>query len=406
MPPLMEMRSKVLEDQNSAREHLRPWKVGALFMEAGTGKTKVARDLIATTDADVCLWIAPLRTLDNARRELDKWGGLSMCVKFVGVESLSQSSRIYLDAYAFVEEARRPFVVVDESLKIKNLNSIRTKRVLEIGKIAEYKLILNGTPLSKNLMDLYPQMNFLSTEILRMTPSRFKNTFCDYTTITRRVGCSKCSRDIITGYANIDYLYSLIRHYVYECNLNLEITQNWHDLNYQLSEDDWERYNRIKDHYLRMDTLAEWNNNIFMAMTQELQHSYCTCAGKVARLRELFSTKVDEGKSIIFCKYIDSRKFCEKAFPKAKVLSYQKEAFGLNLQEYTNTIYFDKTFDWAMREQASRRTFRVGQEYDCRYYDLTGNAGLDKIIDKNIDKKIGMVEYFKGKTKEQIKQEL
>ena len=102
----------------------------------------------------------------------------------------------------------------------------------------------------------------------------------------------------------------------------------------------------------------------------------------------------------------DSRKFCEKAFPKAKVLSYQKEAFGLNLQEYTNTIYFDKTFDWAMREQASRRTFRVGQEYDCRYYDLTGNAGLDKIIDKNIDKKIGMVEYFKGKTKEQIKQEL
>ena len=208
---------------------MRPWKVGALFMEAGTGKTKVARDLIATTDADVCLWIAPLRTLDNARRELDKWGGLSMCVKFVGVESLSQSSRIYLDAYAFVEEAR---------------------------------------------------------------------------------------------------------------------------------------------------------------------------------LRELFSTKVDEGKSIIFCKYIDSRKFCEKAFPKAKVLSYQKEAFGLNLQEYTNTIYFDKTFDWAMREQASRRTFRVGQEYDCRYYDLTGNAGLDKIIDKNIDKKIGMVEYFKGKTKEQIKQEL
>ena len=94
----MEMRSKVLEDQNSAREHLRPWKVGALFMEAGTGKTKVARDLIATADADVCLWIAPLRTLDNARRELDKWGGLSMCVKFVGVESLSQSSRIYLDA--------------------------------------------------------------------------------------------------------------------------------------------------------------------------------------------------------------------------------------------------------------------------------------------------------------------
>lgn len=400
------MRSQVLKDQNSAREHLRPWKVGALFMEAGTGKTKVAHDLIASTDADVCLWIAPLRTLDSARKELGKWGGLSMRIKFVGVESLSQSSRIYLEAHSFVEDARHSFVVVDESLKIKNLNSIRTRRVMEIGKLAEYKLILNGTPLSKNLLDLYPQMEFLSPEILKMTPARFKNTFCDYTTITKRVGWRKYSRDIITGYENIDYLYSLIRHYIYECDLRLDIQQNWHDLDYVLSDEEWERYRCVKEHFLQMHTLTEWNNNVFIAMTQALQHSYCTSVGKIARLRELYATKVDEGKSIIFCKFIDSRELCEKMFPKAKVLSYQKEAFGLNLQEYSNTVYFDKTFDWALRAQASRRTFRVGQEYDCHYYDLTGNTGLDKIIDKNISKKIGMVEYFKGKTKEQINEEL
>lgn len=400
------MKSQVLKDQNNAREHLRPWKVGALFMEAGTGKTKVAHDLIATTDADVCLWIAPLRTLDNARRELDKWGGLSMRIKFVGVESLSQSSRIYLEAYAFVEEARRPFVVVDESLKIKNLNSIRTRRVLEIGKISEYKLILNGTPISKNLMDLYPQMEFLSPEILRMTPTRFKDTFCDYTTITKRMGWRKWSRDIITGYENIDYLYSLIRNYVYECDLRLEVSQNWHGLDYTLTDDDWERYQNIKEYYLTLDALTEWNNNIFMAMTQKLQHSYCASPAKVARLRELFSSRVDERRAVIFCKYIDSRQLCEKVFPRAKVLSYQREAFGLNLQEYNNTIYFDKTFDWALYEQASRRTFRTGQEYDCHYYDLTGDAGLEKIIDRNIEKKISMVEYFKSKTKEQIMKEI
>lgn len=375
-------------------------------MEAGTGKTKVAHDLIASTDADVCLWIAPLRTLDNARKELDKWGGLSMRIKFVGVESLSQSSRIYLDAYAFVEEARRPFVVVDESLKIKNLNSIRTRRVLEIGKISEYKLILNGTPLSKNLMDLYPQMEFLSPEILKMSPARFKDTFCDYTTITKRIGWRKWSRDIITGYENIDYLYSLIRNYVYECDLRLDISQNWHELDYTLTDGDWERYQNIKEYYLTLDALTEWNNNIFMAMTQKLQHSYCASPAKVARLRELFSSRVDESRAVIFCKYIDSRQLCEKVFPRARVLSYQREALGLNLQEYNNTIYFDKTFDWALYEQASRRTFRTGQEYDCHYYDLTGNAGLEKIIDRNIEKKISMVEYFKSKTKEQIMKEI
>ena len=123
-------------------------------------------------------------------------------------------------------------------------------------------------------------------------------------------------------------------------------------------------------------------------------------------MRELFSSRVDERRAVIFCKYIDSRQLCEKVFPRAKVLSYQREAFGLNLQEYNNTIYFDKTFDWALYEQASRRTFRTGQEYDCHYYDLTGDAGLEKIIDRNIEKKISMVEYFKSKTKEQIMKEI
>jgi hypothetical protein len=37
---------------------------------------------------------------------------------------------------------------------------------------------------------------------------------------------------------------------------------------------------------------------------------------------------------------------------------------------------------------------------------LTGNVGLESLIDKNMDKKISMVEYFKGKTKEQLRREL
>jgi hypothetical protein len=88
------------------------------------------------------------------------------------------------------------------------------------------------------------------------------------------------------------------------------------------------------------------------------------------------------------------------------VLSYQKDALGLNLQHLIYTIYYDKIWDYALRTQAGRRTFRTGQEYDCRYWDLTGNVGLEVMIDTNIEKKIGMVEYFKTKTKEQLKAEL
>ena len=72
------------------------------------------------------------------------------------------------------------------------------------------------------------------------------------------------------------------------------------------------------------------------------------------------------------------------------------------MQHLCNTVYFDKNWDYALRVQSGRRTFRTGQEYDCRYWDLTGNVGLERLIDANINKKTSMAEYFKGKTKEEL----
>jgi SNF2 family DNA or RNA helicase len=119
-------------------------------------------------------------------------------------------------------------------------------------------------------------------------------------------------------------------------------------------------------------------------------------------LDELF-TELEKKNTIIFCRFIKSQEECKRRYPEATVLSYQKESLGLNLQHLNATIYFDKCWDYALRVQSGRRTFRTGQEYDCRYYDLTGNVGLDEMINKNIAKKTSMVEYFKGITKEELK---
>lgn len=394
--------------QNEARRQLRRWKVGALFMEAGTGKSRVARDLILDSGADSCLWAGPLRTLVNARAELLKWGGLPIPVKFVGVESLSQSGRVYLETAEWAEKAGAMFMVVDESLKIKNAEALRTRRITEVGQKAAYRLILNGTPLSRNLLDLYPQMNFLSPKILNMTAGQFKDTFCNYETFYRRIGTwRKKIGEKITGYANIDYLYSLISPYVYECDLQLRVSQNWHTLWYSRTPEERDRYQEIKDYWLSLDGLDDWSNNIFLAMTQKLQHSYCCSPAKAEAVRRLFvSGEAAEARTLIFCKFIDSQEYCRQIFPEARVLSYQKEALGLNLQDYAVTVFWDKTFDWALKEQASRRTFRTGQLRDCQYYDLTGDAGLERVIDRNIEAKVGMLDYFKRKTKEDISEEL
>lgn len=398
-----------LQHQSEAKRHLEEWKVGALFMEAGTGKTKVAVDIVNASPCDFVLWIGPLQTIrtGNVTNEVARQGGFNMPCSFVGVESIGGSDRIYLNTVEDLKSYEKPFVVVDESLKIKNADAKRTKRLLEIGKIVEYKLILNGTPLSRNLLDLWSQMEFLSPLILNMSLAQFKNTFCEWTRVTKSNGWRTYSKEYVTGYENVDYLYSLIRHYVFKADLKLGISQHYRSKEYYIDEDSREEYARIKEIFLE-DEMLEWrNNNIFLEMTQKMQHAYCCTGDKIDQVKSILAEEeVDPSKTIIFCKFIKSRELCERLFPECLVLSYQKDSLGLNLQEYNVTIYFDKVWDFALRTQSTRRTFRTGQERDCLYYDLTGDVGLERLIDRNIGKKVTMSEYFKKATKEQLKKDL
>jgi hypothetical protein len=400
------------DSQVEAKKHLAAWRVGALFMEAGTGKTRVACELVnAVPDIDLVVWVGPLNTIrvrpgiTSVIDEINKWGGLRAPVMYVGIESIQASDRIYLELREKIEKASNPFIVVDESIKIKNADAKRTKRLLDLGKMSRYKLILNGTPVSKNLLDMWAQMEFLDPRILKMGKRDFLNTFCRYTTVIKWGGCHRYAKEIITGYENIDYLYSLIRHYIYECDLKLQVKQRYSVLRYTLGEEERAAYANFKEFYLSMDTLFLKNNKIFLEMTQKMQHAYCCSEDKFRVLEKLFE-EIDESRTIIFCKYIDSRKECERRFPRATVLSYQKEAFGLNLQHLCYTVYCDKVWDLALRLQSARRTFRTGQEQDCWYWDLTGDAKLEGVIDACIEKKIDMVEYLKGKTREELKEAL
>jgi len=403
----------LLDNQAIAKKYLLPYKVGALFMEPGTGKTRVSCELVNTAkDIDLVAWVGPLQTikpkdgLTSVIDEINKWGGFNTDVCYTGIESLQSSDRIYLNLYKRISEAKNPFIIVDESLKIKNADAKRTKRMMELSNMSQYKLVLNGTPLSKNLLDLKPQLDFLSRKILNMSDAEYKNTFCNYTKVTKFFkGNQGYTKEFITGYENIDYLYSLIRHYVFECDLSLAVKQYYSGIDYIIDDESLEEYNRLKEKYLDNEMLQWKNNNIFLEMTQKMQHSYCCTPSKFEALDKHFK-EYDESRTIIYCKYITSCEACEKYFKKATVLSYQKHALGLNMQHLNHTVYFDKIWDLSLRLQSGLRTYRTGQEYDCTYLDMNGNVGLESLIDKNIEKKIGMIEYFKGKTKEEIKAEL
>jgi SNF2 family DNA or RNA helicase len=355
------------------------------------------------SDCDYVLWLTPFRTKQNLRIELDKWAAYNIHIE--GIESLSSSDKLMLTLIKKLESSKNPFIIVDESLKIKNWSAKRTQRIIELGRLATYKLILNGTPVSRNLLDVWAQMDFLSPRILNMDIAEYKNTFCEYTKITKRIGNQTKSREFITKYHNIDYLYSLIKHYVFEADLHLSIKQQYIEQTYTIEPQIKEEYDLLKKKYLDDEKLQWIKQNIFLELTQKMQHLYCCAEQKFALIDDVIKAHGIENV-IVFTKYIASNEELRRRYEHLTVLSYQKDALGLNLQKYKVTVFFDKIWDYALRLQATRRTFRTGQQHDCIYYDFTGNVGLENLIDKNIEKKCDMLDYFRKHSIQEIKSQL
>lgn len=402
----------LLDSQTSAIEKLRAYKVGALFMDAGTGKTRSAMELVRSVpEVDVVIWLAPFRSIhpkvegSGIQDEVAKWGGFDCETIFCGIETLSSSDRTYLELYAKLEKAHRAFIVVDESLKVKNFKAKRTQRLIELGKLVEYKLILNGTPISRNLLDLWAQMWFLSPRILNMDFAEFKNTFCEYTTMTKRIGDKKVSKEWINRYHNVDHLYSLIDHYVFEADLQLNIKQQWLDISYEVDQDKRKEYQFLKEKYLDNEVLQAMNNNIFLEMTMKMQHTY-SCSAEKFKIVDRLLKEHPADKVLVYYKFVIAKEELEKRYPGVTVLSIQSDAMSLNLQEKNVTIFFDKTWDYATIDQAMHRTWRTGQQQDCLFYTLTGDVGLENLINKNVEKKECLLDYFKKKSIDELKKEL
>lgn len=375
------------DNQIDAINKLKRLKVGALFMRPGTGKTRTAIELVSSSETDFALWIVPFQTKNNLETELNKWE-FKLPYKIIGVESLSNSDRLYLETIDLLKSKNNPFIIVDESLKIKNSSAIRSKRVLELSNYSDYKLILNGTPLSKNLLDIYPQMQFLSPKILKMSEQQFKDTFCNYIKFRNlnKWGQPGKWREFIKSYENLDYLYKLISPFIYDADLHLINKKSYINIDYSI-EKGLEEYSKIKHDFI---TSLSNDPDSFIKTTQAMQHCYCDEPEKIKIVK-----KITDNKTAIFVKFIKSKKAILKEVPEATVFSYGKSSYGLNLQSYNKIIFFDKTFDYAQRDQAEHRIYRLGQKDNVTYYDLTGNVNLEGTINKNINYKGELLNELK-----------
>lgn len=400
---------KLLNQQKEAVNKLRKKTVGAFFMDAGTGKTRPVVELTQEQNPDYVLYIAPYRTIKTEKHEesvpyqVNLWGGFNCSHDFIGVESVGLSDRVYLEITRKLQRAKYPIMIVDESLKIKNADAKRTERIIELGKYAKSKYILNGTPLSRDLLDLWSQFEFLSPKILKMDLTEFKNTFCEYKKMTITKGNRQRTKEWIVEYHNLEYLYALIEPYVYECELKIDVGLRFINVDYSISENEKAEHKAILEKVLNDKWLMS-QPNFFLGLTQRLQNNYSRSEVKFKLVAEILKK---HPKTLIVAKFIETQEELKKRFPNSRVLSWQKNAFGLNLQyDYNKMILFDQHWDYGLFDQIIKRIYRTNQIQDCFVWRFIGDVGLEKIMYDNVNNKEDLLKTFKKLSLEQFKKKV
>ena len=216
----------------------------ALFMEMGTGKSKVLVDNMAMLydkgKINGALIIAPKGVYNNwftqeipihlsshIKPKMVLWTastskakdkeyqslfetGYDLHILIMNVEALStDKGRLFAGKFL---RAHRALMAIDESTTIKTPTAKRTKAIVVLGKEAYYKRILTGSPVTKSPLDLFSQCNFLHEDLLECgSYYSFKNRYAVMKTHNfggRRV-------QLVHSYQRLDELADILKGFSY-----------------------------------------------------------------------------------------------------------------------------------------------------------------------------------------------
>jgi SNF2 family DNA or RNA helicase len=452
----MNLKTKLLPHQAAAVAKVLPTRIGALFMEMGTGKSRTAIELVHRRlhKIDRVIWFCPVSLKETVRHEIKKHTDCTdadihvfndrtnerniprALWYVVGIESMSSSARVVHAVNKLV--TTRTFVILDESSYIKGHRSMRTQRITHISERARYRLILTGTPLSQGVVDLFAQMRFLSPKILGY------NSF--YSFAANHLEYSERYPGMIVRAHNVEYLAAKIKPYVYQVTKDecLELPPKIYSGRYFRMTDEQRYYyelakedaiNSLADDEIdsiaifRMFSMLQqivcgfWNRRIRRGQFKRLEFEH----RRIDILIDTIASIPSGEKVIIWCKYqydIEQiGKVLEEGFGSGSVAYFygalperertrQVERFrngarfflatqscgghGLTLNEASYVIFYNNAFKYSERLQAEDRCHRIGQGRKVLYIDIHCSDSIDDRISSALASKGNVVEAFKA----------
>lgn len=293
----MQTTTPLLPHQHPAVAKMLPSRVGALFMDIGTGKSRTTIEIakIRQEKYDRLFWFCPVSLKETIRQEWRKHTDLSdeevkvwdekvatdhlptqARVHIIGIESMSSSARVILSYQVMVTE--QSFVIVDESSYIKGYNSQRTERITMLSAKAKYRLILTGTPFTQGAVDLFAQMSFLSTKILGYSSFySFAANHLEYEVRTNEQGFKVRTGRIVRTH-NTDYLAAKIAPYVYQVSKDecLDLPEKLYETrSFNMTNEQYDYYQQAKQEILLDLDYDDWSSVAIFHLFTCLQAIVC-----------------------------------------------------------------------------------------------------------------------------------
>lgn len=424
------MSLKLYRHQEIALSYMRLNNSFSLFMEQGTGKTipTLCRilDLLKSGKVENALVVAPKSALGAWERDIELFESLDRDILRSSVVLINYD-KIWRGGEKSPYNRKYGCIVLDEAHSIKNRSSQRSKFILKISTLADYRYILTGTPISngqlENIWSLYcfldPYIsrgwvysNIFKNHLSKVANGDYKGSYGEF--IDRYCILNMYHKP--SSYINVKELQTLINEYSYrvkkvDC---LDLPEKLPDEIIQVELKEKALYKKLHDNsaLLEYEILAE-NPLSRMIKLRQL------CSGhikneselielkneKLEILKELIEGYEDDKKLVIFAEFKYSvakisellekmkikyivldgdqkdktiwRKFQNDKSIRVIVCQYQTANSGIDLFASDTIIYYEPTLRSNILEQSRDRIHRSGQVNKCSYIHLITKGTIE-----------------------------
>lgn len=364
----------------------------------------------------------------KALNELENWPFKALRIAVINYESTHREG-----IFEALATYKPDLIVCDESQRIKNPSAAQSKALHKLGDATPFRMILSGTPVQNNAVDLYSQYRFLDPAVYGANFYAFKNRYC----IMGGYGQHQ-----IVGYRNMDELVEKEHSVAYrvtkeEC---LDLPQQTFINRYvQFTDAEQAIYEQLrKSSFLELETGENVTATTILTMylrLMQLTGGFLT-ADESTRPKQVNTAKldaladivddyvVDAGKKlVIFARFraeiaaienlLRLRKiqygsiygdvpmeergkivedFQTNPDTKVFVAQIQTAGLGITLHAASTAVFYSYDYNYANYAQALARIHRIGQRFPVTYIHLVVDGSIDEKILAALENKEDMAK--------------